>query len=91
MILEMKKKGIAGNIDVFIGQKIFLLRQIHVMSQEKLSEKMGITFQQIQKYEKGQNRISAARLYDIAKIFKVSVEFFMMAIRSLLKEKYLYP
>jgi transcriptional regulator with XRE-family HTH domain len=46
------------------------------MSQEKLGEKLGLTFQQIQKYEKGINRIGASRLFDLAQVLGVSVQFF---------------
>jgi transcriptional regulator with XRE-family HTH domain len=46
------------------------------MSQEKLGEKLGLTFQQVQKYEKGINRIGASRLYDLAQVLGVSVQFF---------------
>jgi transcriptional regulator with XRE-family HTH domain len=51
-------------------------RQFVGMSQEKLGELLGITFQQVQKYEKGSNRISASRLYYTAKILGVPVQFF---------------
>jgi transcriptional regulator with XRE-family HTH domain len=51
-------------------------RQLIGMSQEKLGELLGITFQQVQKYEKGANRISASRLYYTAKILGVPVQFF---------------
>ncbi len=46
------------------------------MSQEKLGEQLGLTFQQVQKYEKGSNRVSASRLYQIADILSVPVQFF---------------
>lgn len=46
------------------------------MSQEKLGEKLGLTFQQVQKYEKGINRIGASRLFDLAQVLGVSVQFF---------------
>jgi transcriptional regulator with XRE-family HTH domain len=46
------------------------------MSQEKLGQKLGLTFQQVQKYEKGINRIGASRLFDLAQVLGVSVEFF---------------
>jgi transcriptional regulator with XRE-family HTH domain len=46
------------------------------MSQEKLGERLGLTFQQVQKYEKGINRIGASRLYDLAQVLGVSVQFF---------------
>jgi transcriptional regulator with XRE-family HTH domain len=63
-------------IDVHVGNRIRMRRQIVGMSQEKLGELLGITFQQIQKYEKGANRISASRLFYTAKTLGVPVQFF---------------
>jgi transcriptional regulator with XRE-family HTH domain len=63
-------------VDVHVGNRIRMRRQLVGMSQEKLGELLGITFQQVQKYEKGANRISASRLYFTAKILGVPVQFF---------------
>ena len=63
-------------IDVHVGSRIRMRRQIVSMSQEKLGEMLGITFQQVQKYEKGSNRISASRLFYAAKILGVPVQAF---------------
>ncbi len=63
-------------IDVHVGSRIRMRRQLINMSQEKLGELLGITFQQVQKYEKGANRISASRLYFSAKTLGVPVQFF---------------
>jgi len=63
-------------IDVHVGSRIRMRRQIVSMSQEKLGEMLGITFQQVQKYEKGSNRISASRLYYASKILGVPVQAF---------------
>ena len=63
-------------VDVHVGSRIRMRRQIISMSQEKLGELLGITFQQVQKYEKGSNRISASRLFYTAKILGVSVQTF---------------
>ncbi len=63
-------------IDVHVGSRIRMRRQIISMSQEKLGEMLGITFQQVQKYEKGSNRISASRLFYAAKILGVPVQAF---------------
>ena len=63
-------------IDVHVGSRIRMRRQIVSMSQEKLGEMLGITFQQAQKYEKGSNRISASRLFYAAKILGVPVQAF---------------
>lgn len=63
-------------VDVHVGNRIRMRRQFVGMSQEKLGELLGITFQQVQKYEKGTNRISASRLYYTAKTLGVPVQFF---------------
>ncbi len=63
-------------IDIHVGSRMRLRRMIIGMSQEKLGEKMGLTFQQIQKYEKGVNRIGASRLFELAQIMSVPVQFF---------------
>ena len=63
-------------VDVHVGSRLRMRRQLVGMSQEKLGELLGITFQQVQKYEKGANRISASRLYFAAKILAIPVEFF---------------
>ncbi|MEO1159840.1 MAG: helix-turn-helix transcriptional regulator, partial [Pseudomonadota bacterium] len=55
-------------IDVHVGSRLRMRRMLVGMSQEKLGESLDLTFQQIQKYEKGSNRISASRLYDMSRI-----------------------
>lgn len=62
--------------DIHVGSRIRLRRNMLGMSQEKLGEHLGITFQQIQKYEKGTNRVGASRLQAIASILQVPVSFF---------------
>lgn len=66
----------ANSIDVHVGNRLRLRRMLNGMSQERLGELMGLTFQQIQKYEKGVNRIGAGRLYRLAKVLGVPVQFF---------------
>ena len=63
-------------IDTHVGGRVRLRRMILGMSQEKLAEQLGLTFQQVQKYEKGINRIGASRLYDLAQVLGVPVQFF---------------
>jgi transcriptional regulator with XRE-family HTH domain len=63
-------------IDRHVGSRVRMRRMMISMSQEKLGERLGITFQQVQKYEKGTNRIGASRLHQIAKILGVAVSFF---------------
>ncbi|MEM8626599.1 MAG: helix-turn-helix transcriptional regulator [Pseudomonadota bacterium] len=63
-------------IDIHVGSRVRQRRMFMSLSQEKLGNQMGLTFQQIQKYEKGVNRIGASRLWQLATILKVSVEYF---------------
>ncbi len=63
-------------IDVHVGSRVRYRRMIIGMSQEKLGEKMNLTFQQIQKYEKGTNRIGASRLFQLSRILEVPVGYF---------------
>ncbi|WAP70839.1 helix-turn-helix domain-containing protein [Jiella pelagia] len=71
---ENKKKP--NPIDTHVGSRVRLRRTMLGMSQEKLGEALGITFQQVQKYEKGSNRIGASRLQNIADVLKVPVSYF---------------
>ena len=71
---DSKKKP--NPIDIHVGSRIRLRRNMVGMSQERLGEKLGITFQQIQKYEKGTNRVGASRLQNISSILNVPVSFF---------------
>ena len=63
-------------IDVHVGSRVRLRRNMLGLSQEKLGEAIGLTFQQVQKYERGANRISASRLYKLSRVLDVSVSFF---------------
>ncbi len=69
-------------IDTFIGARLRMRRLMLNMSQEALGERLSLTFQQIQKYEKGINRISASRLYEISKILDVPLDYFFEALES---------
>ena len=66
----------ANPIDAHVGGRVRLWRMLLGMSQEKLAEKLGLTFQQVQKYEKGINRIGASRLYELSQLLGVGVDFF---------------
>lgn len=76
---QRKKQRIMGKpdpIDIHVGSRIRLRRTILRMSQEKLADQLGITFQQVQKYENGSNRVGASRLYAISQILGVEVSYF---------------
>ena len=69
-------KKIPNPIDVHVGGRVRSRRKLAGISQVNLGKQLGLTFQQIQKYEKGANRIGASRLFQIAQIFDVPVQFF---------------
>ncbi len=63
-------------IDIHVGSRIRLRRTLMGMSQERLGEALGLTFQQVQKYERGVNRVGASRLYDLSRVLDVPISFF---------------
>jgi transcriptional regulator with XRE-family HTH domain len=71
----MKQKS-PSPIDKLVGSRVRMRRMMIGMSQEKLAEALGLTFQQVQKYEKGMNRIGASRLLQIANILGVPITYF---------------
>ena len=72
----------AHPVDTHVGKRIRHRRWLIGMTQQQLAEKVGIKFQQIQKYETGANRVSASRLWDIADALDVPVSFFFEGIES---------
>jgi transcriptional regulator with XRE-family HTH domain len=73
---RMASKGFPNPIDVHVGARIRLRRTLLGLSQERLAEAIGLTFQQVQKYESGANRVSSSRLVDLANVLDVSVSYF---------------
>jgi transcriptional regulator with XRE-family HTH domain len=76
MLDTPKNKKRPNPVDMHVGSRIRLRRTMMSMSQEKLGDSLGITFQQIQKYEKGTNRVGASRLQAISGALKVPVAYF---------------
>lgn len=72
----MNKKGTADKFDLLIGAKIRMLRRSKGLSQQELSQSIGVTFQQLQKYERASNRVCATRLYRISRVLGVDVTVF---------------
>lgn len=80
----VKNKSIRGRmddnepnpVDVHVGKRIRLRRTILHITQQQMADMLGLTFQQVQKYEKGANRVGASRLWDISKVLKVPMDFF---------------
>jgi len=75
-VRKRKTKGTPDPVDVHVGQRLKVRRSLLGMSQEKLGKSIDLTFQQIQKYEQGLNRISAGRLYQFGKILQVPISYF---------------
>jgi transcriptional regulator with XRE-family HTH domain len=78
-------KKLPNPIDKHVGSRVRMQRMLLGMSQEKLGDALDLTFQQVQKYEKGSNRIGASRLHHIANILQVPVEFFFEGAPGQLK------
>ncbi len=78
----MAEKKQPNPVDVSVGSRVRMRRVMLGMTQEQLGDQLGITFQQVQKYEKGMNRIGASRLQQIAHILDVPVSFFFEETRS---------
>lgn len=71
-------KNNSNSLDILIGKRIRLRRQNLAYSQDKLGQMIGLTFQQIQKYESGKNRISASRLWELSQILNIPINYFFM-------------
>lgn len=77
----MPKKQ-ANPIDAQVGNRVRLRRMLIGMSQERLGELLGLTFQQVQKYEKGVNRIGAGRLFEVSRILGVPIDYFYEGVNG---------
>ena len=77
----MPKKQ-ANPIDAQVGNRVRLRRMLIGMSQERLGELLGLTFQQVQKYEKGVNRIGAGRLFEVSRILGVNIDYFYEGVNN---------
>lgn len=77
----MPKKQ-ANPIDAQVGNRVRLRRMLIGMSQERLGELLGLTFQQVQKYEKGVNRIGAGRLFEVSRILGVPIDYFYEGVNN---------
>lgn len=73
---DASKRSGPHPIDIHVGSRVKLRRMILGMSQETLGKSLGLTFQQIQKYEKGVNRIGASRMFELSQLLDVPVQFF---------------
>lgn len=78
----MARVGGPEKVDVFVGARISLRRSALGLSQTALAQQLGVSFQQVQKYETGQNRISASRLHRVATVLATSVEAFFPPVET---------
>lgn len=72
----MSKKENPNPVDIHVGARLKSRRSLLRLSQEKLADSVGITFQQVQKYERGTNRVSASRLWQFSQVLKVPISYF---------------
>ena len=73
---QRKTRGKPNNVDIHVGNRVRQRRTLLGLSQEKLASALDLTFQQVQKYERGANRIGAGRLYELARALEVPVTYF---------------
>lgn len=78
----MQNTRSANEIDIHVGQRLRLARVLRGLSQDELGKKVGVTFQQIQKYERGANRVSAGRLVALAKALDLEILFFFQDLEQ---------
>ncbi|MEM9938580.1 MAG: helix-turn-helix transcriptional regulator [Pseudomonadota bacterium] len=81
----MSENKLPSGIDRIVGQRLRWRRRELKLTQEQLGEKLGLTFQQVQKYEKGVNRISAGRLFELAAELTVPITYFYEGVEDLLQ------
>lgn len=82
MTEQETKKQLENKIDVHVGERIEIRRKLLKMTQKDLSKKIGVTFQQLQKYEQGFNRVSASRLWLISQALGTDINFFFEGLQS---------
>jgi transcriptional regulator with XRE-family HTH domain len=90
-VVSAEKGGRPSPIDVHVGSRIRLRRTLLGMSQERLGEALGLTFQQVQKYERGVNRVGASRLFDLSRVLDVPISFFFDDMPESLASSYGSP
>jgi transcriptional regulator with XRE-family HTH domain len=84
---RMASLGKPNPIDVHVGARVRLRRTLLGLSQEKLGDAIGLTFQQVQKYERGANRIGASRLFDLSRVLDVPIAYFYEAMDDDVREQ----
>ena len=80
----MSENKVPSGIDRIVGQRLRWRRRELKLTQEQLGEKLGLTFQQVQKYEKGVNRISAGRLFEMAQVLGITTSYFYEGVDDMI-------
>lgn len=80
--MAMTEEKVPNPIDIHVGARVRMRRLLLGLSQDKLGDELGVTFQQVQKYERGANRVGASRLFEIARVLTVPVGFFFEGMDS---------
>jgi transcriptional regulator with XRE-family HTH domain len=93
LAMRRKRRAIASvdgpnAVDIHVGNRVRQRRTLLGLSQHKLGEKLGLTFQQVQKYERGANRISASRLFELAQILQVPISHFFDELAPEVRDGY---
>ena len=91
MTLVLNSARSSDSVDLAVGSRLRYLRRKHELSQKDLAGSLGISFQQVQKYEKGVNRISAGRLWQISTIFNVTPNYFYCDVLDNTPSGYISP
>src|SRR5690348_1102732 len=84
---RMASKGFPNPVDIHVGSRIRLRRTLLAISQVGLAEALGLTFQQVQKYETGKNRVSSSRLFDVARKLDVPLPYFFDGMAAEVREQ----
>src|SRR3954467_15416405 len=84
---RMGSKVFPNPIDIHVGTRIRLRRTLLGLSQEKLGEAIGLTFQQVQKYERGANRVGSSRIFDLSRVLDVPISYFFDEMPNAVQDK----
>lgn len=76
------RKIVFNNIDLYVARRLKIKRQQRGWSQNKLAKALNITFQQVQKYENGKNRVSSGRLYQLSQILETDIKYFFEGLKT---------
>lgn len=87
----MRDETIVTPVDRYVGERLRERRVLRGMSQDALADAVGITYQQVQKYETGKNRVSASRLFDLADVLDCPVSYFFEGVEKAVKAKSVDP